>query len=55
MRRASQDGDEQDALTPVHHHLFWKPGERKQVKRRANRRERRQARHDAQNRENPDG
>lgn len=41
MRRACNDGDEQDALTDVHHYLIWRPGQRKAAKRRANRRERR--------------
>lgn len=33
-------GDEYDALTRWRHSRFWRPGERKQIKKKFNRRER---------------
>lgn len=45
-RRAMKTGDEVDAFTGWRHMFFWKPGERKAIKTRANRRERREARDD---------
>ena len=36
-------GDEQDALTRWRKWLYWKPGERKVIKRKVNRRERQKA------------
>ena len=44
MGRPVRSGEEQDAFTPWRRYLHWKPGERKQIKRRANRRERHEAR-----------
>ena len=44
MRRRARDGDEQAALTEERKHLIWKPGQRKAIKQRANRRDRRAAR-----------
>ena len=38
--RPVRNGDEQDAFTPWRRYLHWRPGERKAVKRRANRRDR---------------
>ena len=35
------DGDEMDAFSKRHGHLRWKPGERKQIKRKFNKRSRR--------------
>ena len=35
------DGDEVDAFSKRHGHLAWKPGERKQIKRKFNKRSRR--------------
>lgn len=47
MKRARADGDEQDAFSRVARRwLSWRPGERKAVKRRANKRERRTAKND---------
>lgn len=44
MRRRTRDGDEQAALTEERKHLIWKPGQRKAIKKRSNRRDRRAAR-----------
>lgn len=41
MRRRARDGDEQAALTVERKHLLFKPGQRKAIKQRVNRRERR--------------
>lgn len=48
-RAPMKSGDEVDALTRWRHVLFWKPGERKAVKRSFNRRERREALKEARN------
>lgn len=40
------NGDEVDAFTKWRHFYFWKPGERKAIKRRANRRERQEGKHE---------
>jgi hypothetical protein len=40
------DGDEYDALTRWRHLRFWHPGQRRSVKRKVNRRERRTQRDD---------
>ena len=46
MKRARKDGDEQEAFSRVvRHWVRWRPGERKRIKRQANRRERRTWRH----------
>lgn len=45
MHRPAKGGDEQAALTEERKHLIWRPGERRRIKRQANRRERRVARH----------
>lgn len=44
MPRRIRDEDEQDAYTAWRHVLPWKAGERKAIKRRTHRRERREAR-----------
>lgn len=45
MKRARKNGEEQDAFDKVwKRYLIWRPGERKRIKQRANRRERREAR-----------
>ena len=44
MKRARHGGDEQDAFSRRYKNfLKWRPGERKRIKRRANRRDRRNA------------
>jgi hypothetical protein len=43
MKRLIRTGEEQDAFTGWRHYLRWKPHQRKRVKRRANKRERREA------------
>lgn len=43
-RRRMANGDEVDAFSPWRKFLHWKPGERKAIKRKANRRERREGR-----------
>lgn len=46
-KRPRKDGDEVDAFSKTARHWFhWRPGERKAIKQRANRRERRAARRD---------
>jgi hypothetical protein len=40
-KRRMKGGDERDAFTRWRHYLHWRPGERKAIKARANRRERR--------------
>lgn len=52
MARQIKDADEQDALTGWKKYLHWRPGERKKVKRKANRRERREAKRASQLKEN---
>jgi hypothetical protein len=47
MKRPPKNGEEQDAFTPWRHYLYWKPGQRKAIKRRANRRERQAAKREA--------
>lgn len=42
-RQVHAIGDEQDAFTPWRRVYHWRPGEIKQIKRRANKRDRRQA------------
>jgi hypothetical protein len=44
VNRPPHDGSEQDAFTRWRHNLYWRPGQRQAVKRRASRRVRRQAR-----------
>jgi hypothetical protein len=44
VKRPPVDGMEQDAFTRFHHLVIWRPGERKSIKRRANRRDRRKIR-----------
>jgi hypothetical protein len=44
VKRPPHGGDEQDAFTAWRHLLYWRPGQRQAVKRRASRRTRRQAR-----------
>lgn len=44
MKPPPHGPDEQDALTGWRHVRYWRPGQRKMVKRRAARRARRQAR-----------
>lgn len=44
MQRPAKGGDEQAALTEERKHLIWRPGERRRIKRQANRRERRAVR-----------
>lgn len=51
MKRPPRSGDEQDALTGWHHVRFWRPGERKAIKQRANRRDRRTTRQSLRDRE----
>lgn len=46
MPRRIRDEDEQDAYTAWRRVLPWKPGERKAIKRRTHRRERREAQAD---------
>jgi hypothetical protein len=49
MRAPLISGDEQDAVGRSHLAHSWRPGERKEIKRRINRRERRQGRLAARN------
>ena len=44
MARPICNADEEDAFSGWRHYLNWKPGERKEIKRKANRRERRKTR-----------
>jgi len=45
MKRPRKDGDEQDAFSAFgRRFMIWRPGERKAIKTRANRRDRRQNR-----------
>ncbi|MFD6517071.1 hypothetical protein [Rhodococcus sp. NPDC060176] len=47
MKRKTVGGDERDAFSPAsRRHTNYKPGELKAIKSGANRRERREARHD---------
>lgn len=46
MRRPARSGDEQDAFSGWRHVMIWRPGERKAIKQRANRRDRRKSRQD---------
>jgi hypothetical protein len=48
MVRPAKDGDEQDAFN-AHRFYRWRPGQRKAIKARANRRERRQVRQGLRN------
>jgi hypothetical protein len=41
IRVAMKRADEYDALTRWRHRLYWRPGQRKGIKRRVNKRERR--------------
>lgn len=43
MKRKMNSGDEVNAFTKWRHVYFWRPGERKAIKRGANRRERHEA------------
>ena len=45
-------GDEQDALTKTRHCYRWRPGERKRVKRKYNKRVRQFAKHEERHDEN---
>ena len=45
-KRKAVGGDEQDAFSPWRSLLRWRPGEVKALKRKANKRERKQARDD---------
>ena len=44
MKRPAVNGEEQDAFSSWRHYLIWRAGERKAIKQRANRRERRKVR-----------
>jgi hypothetical protein len=44
MKRPARDGDEQDAFSSWSRVMIWRPGERKAIKQRANRRDRRTSR-----------
>ena len=44
MKRARVNGEEQDAFSCWRRVMAWRPGERKAIKRRSNRRERRKVR-----------
>jgi hypothetical protein len=47
VKRAAKGGDEQDALSGrAKNYYRWKPGERKALKRKANKRERKAAKQD---------
>lgn len=46
-QRTLISGDEEDALTGWRKFLAWRPGERRQAKRSANRRERREAKRES--------
>lgn len=46
MKRRTKGGEEYDATSPWRHLLHWRPGERKAIKARMNRRERRAWRQD---------
>ena len=43
-RQVLKSGDEQDAVTRWRHLLAWRPGDRRRIKRRLNRRDRRETR-----------
>lgn len=44
MKRKMHDADEFDAFTGWRHVMHWRPGAIKKIKRRSNKRERREAR-----------
>lgn len=46
MKRACHDATKQDAFTKWRKYLCWRPGELKAIKRRASKRDRRQAQAD---------
>ena len=46
MKRKMVKGDEYDAFTGWRHVIAWRAGQRRAIKRRVNRRERREARSD---------
>lgn len=53
MKRRMVNGDEVNAFSKWRHDYFWKPGERKAIKRRVSRRERREAKTDIKQQEQP--
>lgn len=53
MARRIKNFEEEDAFTGWRHFLYWRPGQRKAVKRRASRRERREGKKEARQGDQP--